>query len=87
MARRCLATAVNNVVVLGGGLMGAGIAQVAAQTGHNVTLVDVNQEVLDKSRARIEESVARVAKRKYGKEDPAEATRFVESTLARLNTK
>ena len=33
------------VVVVGGGLMGAGIAQVAAQTGHKVTLVDVSQQV------------------------------------------
>ena len=33
------------VVVIGGGLMGAGIAQVAAQTGHKVTLVDISQQV------------------------------------------
>ena len=33
------------VVVVGGGLMGAGIAQVAAQTGHKVTLVDLSQQV------------------------------------------
>ncbi len=33
--------------VLGAGTMGAGIAQVAAQNGHSVVLVDVNQTVLD----------------------------------------
>ncbi len=33
--------------VLGAGTMGAGIAQVAAQNGHAVVLVDVNQRVLD----------------------------------------
>jgi 3-hydroxybutyryl-CoA dehydrogenase len=33
--------------VLGAGTMGAGIAQVAAQNGHDVVLVDVNQTVLD----------------------------------------
>ncbi len=33
--------------VLGAGTMGAGIAQVAAQNGHAVVLVDVNQTVLD----------------------------------------
>ena len=33
------------VVVIGGGLMGAGIAQVAASTGHKVTLVDISQQV------------------------------------------
>jgi hypothetical protein len=37
--------------------------QVAAQTGHKVTLVDISQEVLDKSAARIGESIKRVAKK------------------------
>ena len=34
---------IKEFVVIGGGLMGAGIAQVGAQTGHKVTLVDVSQ--------------------------------------------
>lgn len=37
------------VGVLGAGTMGAGIAQVAAQAGHQVVLVDLNQEVLKKA--------------------------------------
>ena len=58
LSRRCLSSSsslsakIQEVVIIGGGLMGAGIAQVAAQTGHKVTLVDVNQQVLDKSNAR-----------------------------------
>ena len=39
---------IQEVVIIGGGLMGAGIAQVAAQTGHKVTVVDVSQEMLEK---------------------------------------
>jgi 3-hydroxybutyryl-CoA dehydrogenase len=39
--------------VLGAGTMGAGIAQVAAQSGHNVVLVDVNQVQLNKAKASL----------------------------------
>ena len=45
--------AIKEFVVIGGGLMGAGIAQVGAQTGHKVTMVDLSQEVLDKSQVEL----------------------------------
>jgi 3-hydroxybutyryl-CoA dehydrogenase len=38
------------VGVLGAGTMGAGIAQVAAQSGHQVVLVDVNNDALEKAK-------------------------------------
>jgi len=38
-----------NVVVIGVGLMGTGIAQVSLMAGYNVTLVDFTQEILDKA--------------------------------------
>jgi len=75
---------IQEVVIIGGGLMGAGIAQVAAQTGHKVTLVDVNQAVLDKSNARISESIKRVAKKKF-KDDEAGAKSFIDSSLGLMN--
>jgi len=65
--------------------MGAGIAQVGAATGHKVTLVDVSQDVLDKSNARIGESIKRVAKKKF-KEDPAAGDKFVSEAMSNLNT-
>lgn len=37
----------------------------AAQTGHNVVLVDVSDEVLNLSKSNINKSLARVAKKKY----------------------
>ncbi|MFX0027131.1 MAG: 3-hydroxyacyl-CoA dehydrogenase NAD-binding domain-containing protein [Candidatus Hermodarchaeota archaeon] len=45
---------VKNVLVLGAGLMGNGIAQVALMTGYNVTLVDIKDEFIDNGVAKIE---------------------------------
>lgn len=90
MARRGLATSpglgavIKEVVVIGGGLMGAGIAQVAASTGHKVTLVDISQQVLDKSNARIAESIRRVAKKQFA-EDPEAGAKFVDSSLSNMH--
>lgn len=39
----------DRVTVIGGGLMGSGIVQTSAQSGHKVTLVDVNEAALKKS--------------------------------------
>ena len=40
---------VKNIVVIGVGLMGNGIAQVSLMAGYNVTLVDIKQEFIDKA--------------------------------------
>ena len=41
------------VGVVGAGTMGSGIAQVAAQSGYNVVLIDMDEEMLDRGLARI----------------------------------
>jgi 3-hydroxybutyryl-CoA dehydrogenase len=47
------------VAVVGAGLMGSGIAQVAAVSGHDVIVRDVTPAALDRGRAAIERSLAR----------------------------
>jgi 3-hydroxybutyryl-CoA dehydrogenase len=61
--------AVEHVVVVGAGQMGAGIAQVALQAGLQVTLVDVAEEGLKKGAARIEAGLAKLVEK--GKLDDA----------------
>lgn len=63
--------------------MGSGIAQVAAQTKHDVTLVDVSDHFLKRSRKTIETSLARVAKKRFA-DDAAAAEKFVTESLGRL---
>uniref|UniRef100_A0ABK0LJQ8 3-hydroxyacyl-CoA dehydrogenase n=1 Tax=Rattus norvegicus TaxID=10116 RepID=A0ABK0LJQ8_RAT len=76
---------IKHVTVIGGGLMGAGIAQVAAATGHTVVLVDQTEDILAKSKKGIEESLKRMAKKKFT-ENPKAADEFVEKTLSSLST-
>jgi 3-hydroxybutyryl-CoA dehydrogenase len=52
-----------SVAVIGSGTMGNGIAQVLAQNGRRVTLVDVDDARLDKALAAIGGSLQRVAKK------------------------
>ena len=65
------------VAVVGAGLMGAGIAQVAAQAGYEVRLLDVNGDSLDRGVATIRRSVARLA-------DKGVVTEDVETVTARV---
>lgn len=76
---------IKEFVVIGGGQMGSGIAQVGAQTGHSVTIIDTSGDVLVKSQTRIGESIKRVAKKKF-KDDSIGAEKFVQESLARLHT-
>ncbi len=67
-----------HVTVIGAGTMGNGIAHVFAMHGHLVTLVDVNQDALDKGIATITKNLDRmVRKEKITDQDKAD-------TLARL---
>ena len=52
-----------NVLVVGAGTMGNGIAHVFAQSGFSVTLVDVNDDVLSKAVATISKNLDRQIKK------------------------
>ncbi len=49
--------------VVGGGLMGSGIAEVCARAGRDVLVVEADTPAADAARARIEKSVRRAAER------------------------
>ena len=59
-----------NVMVVGAGFMGSGIAQVCAQAGYGVYLMDVNQEALNKADAGIKWSLEKFASKGILKESP-----------------
>jgi len=62
---------IKKVCVIGAGAMGSGIAQLAATHGYHVNLVDINEEILKKAKASIDENVNRffVAKGKISYEE------------------
>ena len=65
---------IKKVGVLGCGLMGSGIAQVAATAGYDVTVLEQEQKFLDKGFAGVEKSLAKFAEKGTIKE-PAETIR------------
>jgi len=54
---------VKSVFVIGAGVMGNGIAQVAAEAGYDVTMMDVKEEFLKRATANIEKNLDRKIKR------------------------
>ena len=68
-----------NLSVIGCGTMGNGIAHVFAQNGHNVNLIDLSQENLDRAMGTIEKNLGRLVKKERISEEDAKAT------LGRLN--
>ena len=52
--------AISKVLIVGGGLMGSGIAQVCAQSGIQVSLMDIDQEILNRGLKNISWSVSKL---------------------------
>jgi 3-hydroxybutyryl-CoA dehydrogenase len=54
-----------NIVVVGAGTMGSGIAYSSAASGHNVTVIEQNQKLLDQGMKRVEDYVQRNLSREH----------------------
>ncbi len=70
---------VRKVLVVGAGVMGHGIAQVAAMSGLNVRLIDIKEEFLQRALSRIRESLERLKAKGKLRESP-------EAILSRIET-
>ena len=75
---------IEKAVVVGGGVMGNGIAQVVASAGLAVTVVDVDEAVLERAVGRIDRSLGRVVKSGRISEEEAAAMRARISTTTDL---
>lgn len=54
---------IKKVCVAGAGTMGSGIAQAVAQSGYEVAMLDVRQEIIDRGMGGISDSLARMVKK------------------------
>jgi len=70
--------------VLGGGAMGAGIAQVAAQAGHPVILVDIQEEQLSKAMDNLKKGLNKLVEK--GKFTQEQSQQIVESIQVSTST-
>lgn len=75
-----MSSGIKKIGIIGAGQMGNGIAHVAAQTGHDVYMMDVNEDNLAKGIQTIEKNLGRaVAKEKISQSD-------ADGVLARISS-
>jgi 3-hydroxybutyryl-CoA dehydrogenase len=70
-----MAQKIEQVGVLGAGLMGHGIAQVAAQAGYEVVLREVDEGTLEKGISKIEKQLARAVEKGKSSQEEADVVR------------
>lgn len=76
---------VKHMTIIGAGQMGAGIAQVTAQAGINVTMVDLDEKALSRGVSSIEKSMGRVLKKKFA-DQPEVAEEKIRDLMSRITT-
>jgi 3-hydroxybutyryl-CoA dehydrogenase len=67
--------AIERIAVIGAGQMGNGIAQVAATSGFEVVMIDINQEAVDRGMATIERSLNKLVQKERLSQADADAAR------------
>jgi len=67
---------INRIGILGAGIMGSGIAQIASMSNFHVVVRDLNNECLNNGRSKIEESLHRMIKKEKINSD--QATKIIE---------
>jgi len=72
---------VKNIVVIGAGTMGHGIAQTAAVAGYQVTMTDIDAEILDRAQAAIARSVEKLASKGAITEEQKAAALRIQTAL------
>lgn len=71
---------IKKAAVVGSGAMGHGITQLLAMSGYEVTMVDINDEILAKAKEKIKWSLSKFAEKKRIRQEDADAA------LARIHT-
>jgi len=75
-----MAEKIRKAAVVGSGAMGHGIAQLLAMSGIEVTMVDINDDILQKAKEKIKWSLDKFAEKKRIRQEDAQAA------LARVST-
>ncbi|GAA5859166.1 hypothetical protein JCM8547_008897 [Rhodosporidiobolus lusitaniae] len=75
---------IERLTVFGAGLMGAGIAQVAAQNGVRVVVVDQSEGALDNGKSIIHKSLSRLARKAHPSSSSSQES-YISSTFSNLS--
>jgi len=75
---------IQTITIIGSGLMGSGIAQVAASAGNTVHVVDTSEGALTNSKSSIQKSLTRVGKKTF-KDDAAKIEDYVNGITSKIS--
>lgn len=78
-------SSLENVVIIGTGLMGAGIAQVAVESGLDVTMVGRSEEKCNGTRQKVLAGVQKSTKKRMGGEPAEKQQQIVEASMRNLH--